>query len=339
MVKRMISFVLVCVIAVSCSLPCFAETTQVVKTKIPAPQKIVFLGDSIAAGYGLEGYADGAGSPAGCYASILGERYKKQIGDTCEAFMFNDAVSGDTSAQLLNKLETGSFDNHIFGSNAVVISIGGNDIMGPALEFLSEDLGLKSEEDIKNFNTLDLAKPSVLAKINERLDKISSNLEAFKSNLDRIIANIRSKTEAVIIFQTVYDPLEEKKSIKIVADMMGAKIKELNNIIVQGAKDADGNERYLVCDVYEGFKGKSHEYTNIDKFDIHPSAEGHKQIAELVDKQIKTQEYSFEELVEKKNESKPKISNARIYVTIGLFFGGFLTLFVIVWIRFKRDTR
>jgi hypothetical protein len=92
MVKRMISFVLVCVIAVSCSLPCFAETTQVVKTKIPAPQKIVFLGDSIAAGYGLEGYADGAGSPAGCYASILGERYKKQIGDTCEAFMFNDAV-------------------------------------------------------------------------------------------------------------------------------------------------------------------------------------------------------------------------------------------------------
>ena len=77
--------------------------------------------------------------------------------------------------------ESGSFDNHIFGSNAVVISIGGNDIMGPALEFLSEDLGLKSEEDIKNFNTLDLAKPSVLAKINESSeDKRTQIVRTFK---------------------------------------------------------------------------------------------------------------------------------------------------------------
>lgn len=340
MLKKLISFALVCVIAVSCSITCFATTTELVKTDLPAPQKIVFLGDSIAAGYGLEGYSDNGGSPKDCYASILGERYKKEIGNKCEAIMINAAVSGDTSAQLLEKLETGSLDNYIFGSNAVVISIGGNDIMGPALEFLSEDLGLKSEEDIKNFNTLTLAKPSVLAKINEKLNKISSNLETFKSNLDRIITNIRSKTQAVIVFQTVYDPLEEKKSIKAVADMMGGMIKELNSIITQGAKGSDGSDRYLVCDVYEGFKGKSLEYTNIEKFDIHPSAEGHKQIAELVDKQIKTQKYSFEELVEKEDAPKAKkMSSTRIYVTIGLFFGGFIVLFMFVWIKFRRDTR
>ena len=29
---------------------------EVVTTEIPAPQKIVFFGDSIPAGYGLEGY-------------------------------------------------------------------------------------------------------------------------------------------------------------------------------------------------------------------------------------------------------------------------------------------
>ena len=62
MFKRLISFVLVCVMTVSCCFTCFAETTQVSENEIAVPQKIVFLGDSIAAGYGLEGYTNGADS-------------------------------------------------------------------------------------------------------------------------------------------------------------------------------------------------------------------------------------------------------------------------------------
>ena len=340
MFKRIITIALACVIAVAYSITCFAETEmKLVKKDLPVPQKTVVLGDSIAAGYGLEGYADGGVYPPGCYASILGEKFEKELKDTCPSKVINYAVSGYTSADLLAKLRSGAYHDGLLGSNAVVVSIGGNDIMGPALQFLSEDLGLKTEEDIKNFNTANLAKPSVIAKIKDRLETVNSNLSDFKNNLKEIISAIRAETTAPIVFQTVYDPLAGKEGIKIVADLMAEKINALNQIIIDNSKDITGNDVYLICDVYEGFKGKESEYTNIDNFDIHPSAEGHKVISELVDKQLRTQKYSYEDLVEVKDEPKQKMTTAKIYIMLAVFFGGFITLFVIVWIRFKRDTR
>ncbi len=338
MFKKIISFAVSCVIAVSCAATCFAETKmEIVKKDLTAPQKLVFVGDSIAAGVGLDGYNGTGSNPPSCYASILKEKYFKEIDGACEFIMKNEAVSGDTSSDLLEKLQSGSLDASIYGSNAVVISIGGNDIMGPALDFLTQDLNIKSEQDVKNFDTSTLASPATLAKINDKLNIISENLSRFKSNLENIISTIRAKSNGVIIFQTVYNPLDSNKSIAILSETIGGKINELNNIIINGAKDENGNERYLVCDVFSAFAGKSKEYTNINKYDIHPNAEGHKVISELVDKQIKTQKYTFEELVEVKDSPKQKMSTTKIYVTVGLFFGGFFILFAFVWIKFKRS--
>ena len=339
MIKRLISAVIAGAAAISCALTCHAETKmEVVKKELPVPQTIVFLGDSIAAGYGLEGYTGTGSDPKDGYASIIGEQYKKELEGTCDSVEKNGAVSGDTSDDLVKKLEGGELDKYLFGSNAVVISIGGNDIMGPALDFLSEDLGIKSQADIKNFDTSQLAKPSVLSKINGRLEKINENLTNFKINVPKIISAVRSKTDAVIVFQTVYNPLDSNKSIEMLSNIIGEKITELNNIITSNATNKDGSMNYLVCDVAASFAGKSKELTNIDQYDIHPNAEGHKEIAKLVDEQVRSKKYSFEQLVEvDESKSENKMSNTRIYITIGLFFGGFITLFAIVWIKFKRS--
>ena len=121
------------------------------------------------------------------------------------------------------------------------------------------------------------------------------------------------------LFQTVYNPLDSNKSIEMVANMIGEKIDELNSYHRSRRRKSRRAMNYLVCDVYTAFKGKSNEYTNIDKYDIHPNAEGHKVISELVDKQLRTGKYSYEELVEVKtsNSKIPKMSNTRIYVTVG----------------------
>lgn len=343
MFKKLISFALVCVMTISCSAVCFADTSmQVVKKEVSVPPNLLVLGDSIAAGVGLEGYTGTGNGPKGCYASILAEKYQKELPESCAMKMDNKAVSGYTSEDLLKQLTSASVDKNVLSSCAVVISIGGNDLMRPALEFVEKDLGLKTPEDIKNFNKAKLLLPSNLIKINEKLDEISANLTKYGENLDKIIGYIKNKApNTLIVVQTVYNPLDSNKSIETLANMIGGKIDELNAIINSHAKKENGEQNYLVCDVHTAFKGKSSEYTNIDKYDIHPNAEGHKVISELVDKQLRTGKYSYEELVEVKtsNSKIPKMSNTRIYVTVGLFFGGFLTLFVLIYIKFKHNTR
>lgn len=339
MFKRLISALIAGAAALSCTLTCHAEKKmEVQKKELAVPQKVIFLGDSIAAGYGLDGYTGTGSNPKDSYAYILGEQYKKELEGTCEGSMANAAVSGDTSKDLVEKLESGELDKYIFGSNAVVISIGGNDIMGPALNFLSEDLGIKSQADIKNFDTSKLARPETLSKINKHLETINANLTDFKINVPKIISSIRAKTDAVIVFQTVYNPLDSNESIAVLSNIIGEKITELNSIITANSKKQDGSLNYLVCDVHAEFAGKSKELTNIDQYDIHPNAEGHKVISKLVDDQIRSRKYSFEQLVEvDTNSNGKKMSNSRIYLTIGLFFGGFISLFVIVWVKFKRS--
>lgn len=47
----------------------------------------------------------------------------------------NSAVVGDTSQQLLDRINSGEFDADLADSDAVIISIGGNDILGLFIDF------------------------------------------------------------------------------------------------------------------------------------------------------------------------------------------------------------
>lgn len=339
MVKRIISSILACMFGIMCCIIVFADSVEVVKKEISAPQKTLFIGDSIAAGFGLEGYTGDGSDPPSSYASILSQKYKKELDGICSATVINAAVSGDTSSQLLEKLKSGELDKHIFGSDVVVISIGGNDIMQPALEFLSQDLQITNQQDLESYDTSKLANPSIIAMLNNRIEAINQNLDAFSVNLSQIISDIKSKTSGTIIIQTVYNPLDSTKEYEVISKLIGEKLSKLNNIISDNSKYENGQVNYLVCDVFSAFKGKSKQYTNIDKYDIHPNAEGHKVISELVDELIKQKKYSYEELVEVKDTPKAKLSTGKIYLTISLFFGVFLVLYLVVWVVFKKNQR
>ena len=50
--------------------------------------------------------------------------------------MINKAVSGATSADFLELLKSGELDSDLKTSDAIVISIGGNDLLGILFDFL-----------------------------------------------------------------------------------------------------------------------------------------------------------------------------------------------------------
>lgn len=84
---------------------------------------LVVLGDSIATGYGLDGYSAGDNSSAqGSFANRLGALYPEYD---------NFARDGLTTEGLLSMTEDGSLSEALSGADTVVLSIGGNDLLMP----------------------------------------------------------------------------------------------------------------------------------------------------------------------------------------------------------------
>lgn len=251
------------------------------------PVVVTFLGDSIAAGYGLDGYTENGNY--GCpdsYANILGKRYGKELGEDIPQEMYNLAVSGDKTSDLIAHLETNDFAEALKKSDAVVISIGGNDLLGVIFDAV-EQLGLSSETGKFNFDDINILEAvSALMRLEEDINEALAN---FENNITAVAESVAEKTDGDIYIQTLYNPLESFDSIQILVDFSNEKIGRLNEII----KSSSAECGYRVIDVAAEFEGRNKELTRINSFDIHPNEEGHAVIAELVDKSLRSRKYTF----------------------------------------------
>ena len=257
-----------------------------------APPKIVFLGDSIAAGFGLEGYSANDLYNCRSYANILGERYGNELDGKCGHTMINRAVYGSTSSDLLEMLESGELDETLAGSDAVVISIGGNDMLGVFLGIFS-DLGIEDG----NFSKDDVDLLGALKSLASVSDDIDDALEQFRKNLKLIVSDVKEKSGGEIFVQTLYDPFQYFTKIKVLAELSQEKVGKFNEIIAENAAYGDTNF-YTVADLAPVFDGRSGELTNIPDFDIHPNAQGHTVIAEVVNSAVRKHVYTYTETVE-----------------------------------------
>ena len=252
------------------------------------PPKLVFLGDSIAAGYGLDGYSPDDLYNCSSYANILGERYRNALDGKYDQVTVNDAVTGDTSSQLLAHIKEGEFDGALGGSDAVVISIGGNDLLNVIWD-ITRDLGYDQEN--RKFSASDFDLISAIFSIASFNETVDEALSLFTRNLNEITDEIRTRTDAEIFVQTLYDPFSDL-DVKFITDITGSRVAEFNSIVEENA-EKDGTHRYTVVDVAKDLEGKSGELTNISKYDVHPNQEGHKVIAEAVDAAIHSHTYTY----------------------------------------------
>lgn len=286
MIKKLFSAALAAAVSfmlTGCSLT--ARDLHDVTYDIEVPPTMLFLGDSIAAGYGLDGYSPGDNYNCRSYSNILKEKYEKELGDKCGHKMVNEAVSGATSSDLLELVNSGKLDDILAESDAVVVSIGGNDLLHLLIELLG-DLGYSFDNSSFDFKNIDLlTAASQLVTMGSQADEA---LDGFEENLQSISAAINQRTNGVLYVQTLYDPLEYFSQLDAVASFSNEKLDRFNQIV---ADHAEG--QYRIVDVASVFEGQNSEVTNIKKFDIHPNFIGHQLIADEVDKAFRETGFTY----------------------------------------------
>ena len=246
---------------------------------------MLFLGDSIAAGYGLEGYSSDDLYSCRSYANILAEKYGKELADECGHKKVNRAKSGDTSADLLELINSGDLDSDLADSDAVVISIGGNDLLGILFDLFNK-VGYSPESGAFNYKNIDIfGAADTFTSMNSQANDA---LAGFESNMKHITEALNSRTNGTVYVQTLYDPLEYITQIPKLTDFSAEKIGRLNDII---REQSAGN--YVVVDVASKFEGQAEVVTNIKDFDIHPNYLGHQLIADEIDNAFRETGFSY----------------------------------------------
>lgn len=293
-----ISTLILCTVMLSSSIiPVFAEQTTK-QVKVSTPQCMLVLGDSISTGYGLTNYKQGNNYNTSSYANLLAKKYKlSQNSD-----YYNYAIDGQTSLELYSRVKSGNYDNDIKKSDLVLISIGGNDLLGALIQFIQTSMNrnltdsniedaLKADRSDTQSDSMaevnfDFTDPNILESLNEMVKTISNNITKLKGNLIGITDEIHEiNPNAEVVFQTVYNPLDGLKIQipSLLKDVFISRIEEVNRIITINATSDDNIQKYSVADVYTSFSGKSAELTNINQIDIHPNAKGHEKIRDCID--------------------------------------------------------
>ena len=330
MFKKIISVLFIAVMLLTCG-SCVKLTKLVDVTEdVPVPTNIVFLGDSIAAGYGLEGYTGSDLYNCRSYANILAEKYGSELPEDCPHTMVNKAVSGMTSAELLESIRSGELDDVLGSSDAVVVSIGGNDLLSVIFRIMGK-LGY-------NFDTgkVDITDAKLLSAALDLIDfksDIDKALDGFRDNLKETAAELKARAGGRIFVQTLYDPLEYF-DIKMLSELTDDKIGRFNDIVAACSVDGD-DVIYTTVDVAGAFDGRCGDLTNISGFDIHPNAKGHEIIADKVDTAVRKYTYSYTKAVEVTDEDAVR-SLIIICVASGAAVLAVIIAVIVVIVRKKK---
>lgn len=240
------------------------------------PKALTVLGDSIASGYGLSGYTAGNDYSAPLsFANMLGEEFEEYR---------NLAVDGRTSGELLDALNSpgGTLANAVCGADIIVISIGGNDFLKPMIsavkkaalgdyELMAAILGGEFRAEMLGEYSQRIMNSALEAAKRTDVDKIAENIQACINKIRKV------NPECRIILMTIYDPFSGNVLLKAASDAAKDRLPLLNDKIKALAGD-----KVSVIDVYGAFEGSAGKLTNINKLDIHPNAEGHNKIYELL---------------------------------------------------------
>ncbi len=265
---------------------------------------LVVLGDSIARGYGLESPEEERWSAVLC-------RLLKE--DFVTVNKNNFGVDGLTGQGLADQL-TDNFPTQLTDCDAVLVSIGGNNVLSFLGEITSE-LMQDGEYPVKLFEDFfryayapdgeDVsAYAYAVTEMNELVDrvngifqsesfiqKVSTAGEKLNREIPEIVSLIREKNpDARIVFQTVYNPYQGmslqfrylEHAVEL-SDHGAMAVSALNRAIKQCADE----QGYEIADVYGAFEQRIETLTNagIDlqkkslDLDPHPNKKGHEIIA------------------------------------------------------------
>ncbi len=283
--KKIVVFLLLLSLFVNGAIALFASENE--KADVKA---LTVLGDSISTGYGLDIYKDEESEQGKPYADIVAEYYGLKKGES----YFNYAENGATSDglfKMLTSLDSEKREN-IEKSNAIIVTIGGNDLLAVLVPYLAELIELDATanaEDVltafKKFESTDLKNFDKMAQalVKGKEKEIKAFSDKLSENISKIIIEIKKiSPNAKIFVQNIYDPtaeLAQYKSLAVVRErIVSALIVKANDAISKAVK----NENAVLADIYAELSGRKNPCTNMAHLDIHPNANGHKIIADAL---------------------------------------------------------
>ncbi len=174
------------ILSIFCGFPT-AKGGQVFAAASADELNYVSLGDSIAEGYGLGGYA--SKGETDFVADSYAYKFKNKLsGKYSNINAISYAKSGDTTADLITKLNDATIATSLANADIITICIGANDILGPATSNLI-DFVLYNED--------------ISAPLNDGLNTFSTNFVTVLNKLYEINPNAKK------IFTNVYNPYKE----------------------------------------------------------------------------------------------------------------------------------
>lgn len=289
------------IIAFAAALSVFASSGLSVSAE--EGKALLVLGDSIATGYGLEGYEAGDNSSAkDSFANKLSENF-----DSYE----NLAVDGMTTEGLLEIVTDENNKTAVENADTVVISIGGNDFLVPLVTAMQ--MSIMSDPEVMTaiqdgtFTVETLQDKITPETVKKAFDSALSVMDVNASfeNLNKIIESINSANDDCDIYVlTVENPFagfedmagtEEAEGLEEYADLASSmeSLKELSGKYNDAVMNLPGTyDNVYTIDVYSAFEGKETEYTNISDMDVHPNKAGHEVIYNLLAEKMAANEVS-----------------------------------------------
>lgn len=255
-----------------------------------AADKTVYaaFGDSIAAGYGLDGYSHKQ-------TSAPPDSYQGLLGSFLQTSSANYAVSGSDSSDCIKLLNAGTADADLKKADLITLSIGSNDLLLPFIEIVMDYFEIDPDSidasssadgfempkiDLSDFMQYYQKSEALIAELSDH-PVLHKQAAAFPKKLENILSILHQKAPNAEIYVTnIYNPFID---IPVIGALAENYISEINQAFTSRSED------YTLIDVYTPFSRS--ELTNIHfdmkkpadiNLDPHPSIKGHKTIADLL---------------------------------------------------------
>ena len=270
MIRRIIG--LLCMLLLCCGMvPASASAVET--------GSYVALGDSISAGYGLEGGE-----------LSFPEMLERDTGYVLTDFSSNDGVTSEDLLETLNKSEVIAA---VQDADVITITVGGNDLMNALYEYLADAPGVSMTADQIRDGLVNgtIKDPLVLLTLMNSLSGFPKSshaedaLTTLRTNLSSALAQIKvMNPDVTCIIANQYNPywhIKEAAAIGIVLTFETG-VLDLNTTLAEVAQ----TQGVTAVDVYGAFHVSADnpcnaDFTAIDDFnlDFHPNALGHQLIA------------------------------------------------------------
>lgn len=260
--------------------------------KPPVAVEYVGLGDSIGEGW--------SASPGNEYFALYSAYLQEKAIATGSPYLaLNAALAGLTTTQLRNEVTGVSTQTLSYaalpGATVVTISIGGNNLMKPLLDYVAGLYGVSTSDP--NFMTvlstavnLDPDKLTnamawqIINPFSPLRNSLSQGVNSFKTDLPFIINGVKTlASTSKVYLLTVYNPVYGNNTLR---DFMGGYIDQINTTIKNTATSlgytvvnvADAFEAYTGTEPLVGFNMAATPAT----YDPHPTDAGHRMIYDLL---------------------------------------------------------